>query len=273
MERPVVAEVIVLVTVVDINLLARRAGPQAVHLVIGHAPRADGLREPRQMRLHLGMRQVEARAAPRRVIRLAIVAFHEPVLAVFVFGVLVIARERQPPEAERQTGLRDFRRHRRHAVRVGAVRSHPIEAAARAVELRPVLPLVINLHDTKSERLQFPGRKLRQFHRGFFVPGLAVFLRIPRAIDGRRRRQLDGVLPLDRVGVKLRADPRVVENADRQRLDRGRLPGGNSQVAVINLRLELDLTIVDAGEQHAAAAILRDPAGHHAAPRRRDPRR
>ena len=133
----------------------------------------------------------------------------------------------------------------------------------------PILPFVIDLHHPEPERLQFLRRKRRQLDRGLRVPRLTVPVRIPGAIHRRPRAQLDMVLPLHGVRVKFLADPRVSKDADRQGFQRGRSPRQNPQPAVVDLRLKPHRALFDAGKQHAAAPVLREPAGHHPLPRRR----
>ena len=65
---PVVANVIVFVTVVDINLLRDRSRPKPVHLEVIIAPTMNGPGQVGQMRLDFRTRQVERSAAPNRFI-------------------------------------------------------------------------------------------------------------------------------------------------------------------------------------------------------------
>ena len=58
-ERLVIADVVVLVTVVDVNLFGHGAGPEAVQLEIIEAPPAQRPRQLSEMRLDLRMRQVQ----------------------------------------------------------------------------------------------------------------------------------------------------------------------------------------------------------------------
>ena len=134
----------------------------------------------------------------------------------------------------------------------------------RAVILLAVFPVVIDLHERETERLQLLRRKLGQLDGPF----LALLGKIA-AIAGHLRAELD-LVPLSQgVGIKLLADPGIVENADGQGLQPGRLAGRNGQPPVVDLGTKLDLPLLDAGKDHAAAAVVAEPAGDHAPPRRR----
>ncbi len=145
-ERGIVADIIVAVAVVHINLLGGRAGPQTVHLEIVDAPAVDGFDQLGQVLLHLRQRQIERRAAPRRVIGFAVITLHEPMLPVLVFRILKIAGKRHEPKARGQPHFLQRIGHRLHAVSEGTVRPNAIKTTPRTVELHAILPLVVDLN-------------------------------------------------------------------------------------------------------------------------------
>ena len=78
-----VADPLVFVAAVHINLLGRRAGPHAVHFQVGFAPIAgDPLDDATQVIACSGVGHVQACAAPGGIVWLPVVAFDEPVLVV-----------------------------------------------------------------------------------------------------------------------------------------------------------------------------------------------
>ena len=269
MKWPVVAEMILLVAVVDVNLFARGAGVEAVHLVVFHAPGTVELGNPRQLRLHLGMGQVKAGAAPGGVVGRAIRALHKPILTVGVFRVLIVPAKRQPPQAEGQAGFFDPSRHRRDAMRIRPVGPDAIKSPARAVEMPAVLPFIVNLHDAQTERLEFFGGKLGKFFRGLFITRRPMLFRIPSAIGGGARPQGDLVLLFYGIRIKLFPLPGVVENADGQSFKLGGSPGGDLEMTIVNPGLERHSGVLNTGKKHPATPVFGEPARHHAAPRAR----
>ena len=182
---------VVLIVVVDVNLLRRGAGPKPVHLEVVVAPRVDGLDELREMRLDLRMRQIERSAAPVRFVGFAVVAFHEPVLPVFVFRVLMVASEGHEPDAGGQAKPLDLFRHGLHSMRIGSVGLHAVEAATRPIKTTAILPLVINLDHPETKRLEFFRNEQCQLNDGLLVSGPSVLVVIPGAVAGNLRAELD----------------------------------------------------------------------------------
>src|SRR5215468_11144687 len=96
-----------------------------------------------------------------------------------------------------------------------------------------------------------------------FIRGAPVGLRVPGAIAGRLRRELNGVDLCHRVGPGLQPQARIVKITDRQRV---RFPvglGSDAEPPEIQARLELDAIFLYFAENNTAATVLRQPSNHY----------
>ena len=165
------ADLIVLVAIVDVHLSRRRAGPQTVHLEEAIAPLVrNPLHDTPQVLPRPGLGHVQARAAPGRLEGLAVVVRGEPVLVVLEERIVMSAGEGHEPDAGRQAAVCVISAgDRLHAAGIrtgGAMRR---EVAARAVGRDAVLPAVVDLHELEAERLQVFGGERGQFREVLFV--------------------------------------------------------------------------------------------------------
>ncbi len=119
------------------------------------------------------------------------------------------------------------------------------EVAARPVGRDTVLPAVVDLYELEPERLQVLGRESRQFRQVFFIAGAAVLVRIPGAVTGGLRRQLDGVHTSDGVGISFQSQSCVVEPSERERFRPRVLARLDAQAAVVDLRDDTGHVILD----------------------------
>ena len=63
-----------------------------------------------------------------------------------------------------------------------------------------LLPFIVDLNKTETERLEFFGRDFAECREAFFVRGAAMLFGVPRAKTRRLRRQVDVILLRHRVG-------------------------------------------------------------------------
>src|SRR5215831_5528028 len=93
-----------------------------------------------------------------------------------------------------------------------------------------------------------------------------MFLGVPRAIHSSPGTQLDLIEFLNLLGIEFLSEPRIIEKPDRQGLKLSGTAWQQTQMAVVNLSLELDGALFDTGEENAAAAVLGEPACDDASP-------
>src|SRR6185437_13845548 len=80
------------------------------------------------------------------------------------------------------------------------------------------------------------------------------------AENHRLRRQMDVIDLRDLVGPGFKTEPGVVEITDRKYLQSFRVARPNAQPSVIDLAADMYRVALDFAEQHAVAAIMRQPA-------------
>ena len=211
---------------------------------------------------------IEARAAPAGLERFSVLVLVEPVLVLEEEGVVGGPGEGHEPDAGVEAERADRVGRRLHAVRVRPARAGVHELALGPVLARARLPAVVDLDEVEAEGLQFLRGEGGELGEVLRIARAGMLVGVPGAVARGLGREPDPVDLRDRAGPGLQAEARVVEAADRQRLRlrvRARL---HAQPPVVDLALQAQLPVGDGGEDHAAAAVLREPAGDDAGARR-----
>ena len=211
----------------------------------------------------LGVRHVEAGAAPADCVRLAVLR-REQVLLVGEARVVLRPREGHEPDPRCQAEFVDVLCGLSHPRFVWPIRPVSREVPPRPVALHAGLPAVVDLDHREPERHKvLPGelgtRRQIPLIRG---PGM-----VPGAIDRRLRRQLDLIVPRDRIGICFQPQPGIGEVPDQQRLGVVTfLPALSRSRPIIELCVHDDLVVLDIREQQAAPPLVRDPSRDKSGP-------
>ena len=150
----------------------------------------------------------------------------------------------------------------------------PTESAIRQERVDQVRAALARLCDEHRAVLvlrELQGHAYETVAEILGVPVGTVRSRLHRA-RAEMRRQLDLVMFGDQVGPGFQAQPGVVEVANGEDFERLRAAGRraarvNAQATVIESGIDFDGAVSIAGEQNAAAAVVGEPAEHHAVAR------
>ena len=95
-----VADAVLDIAVVHIDLLGGAAGPEAVHFENFVSPVVrDAMRDTSHVFLHGGIRHVQTGAAPSGVVGFTLGVFDKPILLIFEMRIIVSSGEGHEPDA------------------------------------------------------------------------------------------------------------------------------------------------------------------------------
>ena len=215
-----------------------------------------------QVILDLRKRQVKAGSAPRRIKRGAIRPLRKPVLLVSKPRIIKRAGKGHEPNTRDHAMSCNHIGCCAHAILVAASRVVSDKDLIRTVLALSELPAVVNLHDIHPKLFQFSCDKLCTLLHLLLI-GCAVH--IPGAMDSRHGRELDRVHLGYSIGIRLKAQTRIIKITDCKRFKSFGCVRLQQQPAIIHTRHHRLLLC----QHNATAAIRGHPAAHHAIARLR----
>ena len=170
-----IANAVVAVAGIDIDLPRCRAGPEAVHFEVLVTPLGgDSTNVAPEIIPRAGMGHVQAGAAPFGFVGRGVRVFDEPILMFAEEGIVISAGERHEPQAGNQSQRFDLvggAFHSRRIRTVGGVRG---KVSMWSVGRDARLPMIVNLDYGEPEWRELFGGKSGEFGEMFFIRSAAV---------------------------------------------------------------------------------------------------